>query len=594
MARTFEGIDRVIETEVLIIGSEGAGATAAIEARRLGAKVAVVTKGSDIGKSGATVTGDADLDVDSRSLYEEFKLEGADPDDSKEVFFADMIKGGKFLNNQKLAEIHVDSAPDRLRDLISWGTKVTKVVSASGHTYRRGVFIPGPYLAPVYRRQVYKVGADVYPFTMITDLLTKGRRVTGAIGMMGASGEVVAFLAKATILATGGCMRIYPFTTAPEELTGDGFGMAYRAGAELIEMEFPMFLPGGFIWPLAVQGVDVPFILSTAGLVKGHLLNNLGDRFMTRWDPKRMEQSTRDIVSIAMRMEVERGQGSPHGGVFVSLKHLPDNLVRDLERILPKEFYMKYGGFDMKKFLPDLTKDAIEATPCSHFYNGGVRINGRCETSLPGLFAGGEVTGGVHGANRLSGNAFTEMIVWGHRSGHFAARYAKKADPPEMDRTQAGELAEKILRPLKRKAGAAPSTMSKRIQAFAWEKVGVIREGKVMEEALPDIAGMADEIEKKVATKGKSKVMNREWADALQLENMILTVEMVARASLRRKESRGALYRRDFPKMDNNKWLVNLILKKKAGKMAISPSPVVVTKIKPPKGIFDYGYVEVD
>lgn len=593
MAGLKSTVSKVIETDVLIIGSEGTGSTAAIEARKQGVQVLVVTKGSDIGRSGATVTGDADLDVDSRSLHERFRLKGADPNDSKDTFFKDMVKGGKFLNNQKLVEVHVDNAPDRLADLIEWGCKIDTVVSASGHSHNRGVFIPGPYLCPVLRKQVYAHGVTVMGFTMVTDLLVNKGRCTGAIGLNSKTGELIVFRAKSTILATGGCMRIYPITTAPDELTGDGFGMAYRAGAELVDMEFPMFLPGGFIWPEAVKGVDVPFILSTAGIVYAYLLNRYGERFMARWDPKRMEHSTRDILSVAMMTEILEGRGSPHGGVYVSLKHLPDNLIRELDKALPKEFYIRYGGFDMKQFLPDLTKEAIEASPASHFFNGGVRIDFQCGTSIPGLFAGGETTGGVHGGNRLSGNAFTEMVVWGHRAGHYAAKFAKKNGSPEPDEKKINELSQRIMKPMISKKGISPVQLIKKIQKLSWEKLGVIREGSILNAALEEIGQLQKEYDE-INVSSKNRVLNKEWIQALQIENMLLTMEMIARASLFRKESRAALYRKDFPMMDNDNWLKNIIVKNADGKISLNPQPVVITKLQPPKGIHPYGYLEID
>ncbi len=584
--------DRVVKTDVLIVGSEGAGSPAALEAIKQGVKVTVVTKGSNIGRSGATVTGDADLDVDSRSLHDRFGLSGADTRDSKEIFFEDMLKGGKYLNNQRLVEIHVEEAPDRLQDLLNLGVKIDGLIQASGHSYPRGVVIPGTKLMPHLRRAVLATDVELFCYTMITDLLTKNREVVGAVGINGATGEFLLFEAKAVVLCTGGAMRMYPYTTAPEELTGDGMVMAFRAGAELLDMEFPMFLPGAFPWPPAVMGVDIPFQLSTGGYIAGWMLNKHGDRFMRHWDPVRYEWSTRDILSVAMMTEILAGRGSPHGGVYVSLKHLPDDLIKNLEKWVPPEFYMFYGGFKMKDYLPDLRKEAVESVPASHFFNGGIRINERCETSLPGLFAAGETTGGVHGANRLSGNAFTEMIVWGHRAGGFSAKYARERGEVSVDLEQVDRLKKRVFDPLERKGGLSQSDLRKRLHKIAWEKAGVIRDGEGLEKALSEFIRMREEDLPQVEVKTKERIFNREWCQVLELENMLTIMEMVCRTSLNRKESRGALYRRDYPDTDNINWLRNQIVSLKEGQMEIRSEPVVVTKIEPPKKILKYGKTE--
>ena len=592
MPKSGKRVDRVIETDVLIVGSEGAGSPAALEAIQHGVKVTVVTKGSQIGRSGATVTGDADLDVDSRSLHDRFVLAGADTRDSKEIFFEDMLKGGKYLNNQKLVEIHVEEAPDRLQDLLNWGVKIDGLIQASGHSYPRGVVIPGTKLMPHLRRAVLSTDVELVCYTMITDLLTTDGCVVGAVGINGATGEFLVFKAKAVILCTGGAMRMYPYTTAPEELTGDGMVMAYRAGVELVNMEFPMFLPGAFPWPPAVMGVDIPFQLSTGGYIAGWMLNKHGDRFMRHWDPVRYEWSTRDILSVAMMTEILAGRGSPHGGVYVSLKHLPDDLIENLEKWVPPEFYMFYGGFKMKDYLPDLRKESVESVPASHFFNGGVKINERCETNIPGLFAAGEVTGGVHGANRLSGNAFTEMVVWGHRSGRFAAEYAKRSGEVSIDADQVEKLRKRTFDPLERKGSLSQADLRKRLQQVAWEKAGVIRDGESLEKALSEFLRMREEELPEVGVRVKEPVFNREWVQVIELENMLSIMEMVCRTSLNRKESRGALYRRDYPDTDNINWLKNQVVSQKEGKMAIRIEPVVVTKIEPPKKILKYGRTE--
>jgi len=577
---------RVVETDVLVIGSGGAGCCAAIEASKYGLRVTLVTKGQ-FGKSGATLTGDADFDVDSKSLHE-LGLSGADPNDTQDHFFEDMVKGGKYLNNQKLVEVHVKEAPDRIKDFLDWGIKVRYVFRSSGHSYPRGVVIPGVDYQRILGKEIKVAGIKVIEETMITDLLTKNEQITGALGLNIRTGELVVFKAKAVVLATGGLMRIYPITTAPEELTGDGFAIAYRIGAELIEMEFPMFLPGCFVWPPALRGIDFPFLVSTERELRGWLLNKYGERFMEHWDPINKECATRDIASVAMAIEVLEGRGSPHGGVYVSLKHLPDNLIEYAGEWATWYKGFKYGNFDLKKLLPDLKCYAMEAVPASHFTNGGIRINEKCETNIKGFYAAGEVTGGVHGANRLSGNAFTEFSVFGVRAGRFAAEYAKKTSFLDIDVNKLESLKKEMLQPLEREKGSSPIEFRQRIQKLAWEKLGPVRTGDGLKAAIKEIDEMKRQLQQ-LCTTSKDYVYNKEWIEAIQVKNMVTVMDMVAHAALMRKESRGAQYRRDFPNTDNVNWIKNIIVKNIAGEMRLSSQPIIITKLSPPKEIFPYG-----
>lgn len=577
-----------VTSEVLIVGSQGAGTRAAIAATAEGADVAMVTKGR-WGKDGATVTGDADLDVDSRSLHELFRFPNADPRDTKDAFFEDMVKAGKYLNQQNLVAIHVDEAPARLAELIEWGLKVDRVVHHSGHRYPRGVSVPGVRVMNALIARAQATPARVFEDTMITHLLAAGRRVVGALGVDW-RGRYLVFNAKAVILATGGAMRQYPHTTAPEQLTGDGQVMAFRAGAELIDMEFPMFLPGSFVWPPAVKGVDVPFLLSTAGAFHGHLLNRRGERFMEKWDPENLEHTTRDIASVAMMDEILRGEGGPHGGVYVSLKHLPNNLIRNyIENVKP--LILRYGGFDMAEYLPDLGADALESVPASHFFNGGIRIDEGARTTLEGLYAAGEVAGGVHGGNRLSGNAFTEFLVWGKRSGESAAIFAQQTDLVGFDRDQVECFLEELESPLARRAGADIQDMRRRLQNLAWQKVGVIRTAQGLQEALSELKAMKEECTRLVAIH-KGRTCNLDWRDALETRNMRDLLELTATAAIAREESRASHYVRDFPMTDYPNWTKNSVLYSTDGRVEMRHVAPKITKYTPPDKKVPYGRTE--
>lgn len=584
--------DRVITTDVLIIGSEGAGGTAAVSARKRNLKVTVATKGSDIRRSGASVTGDGAIAFDSVTL-KRHGITGARDDDSPDLFFSDIVRGGKYLNNQKMVEAHVSDAPARFEMLKEWGVPFTYCGHASGHSAPRSAFIPGPKLMPPIRNAVLQSGAEMVTNIMITDLLTQGNRVVGAVGLDMEAGGFVIIQARAVVNCTGGAMRIYPYTSAPEELTGDGMAMSYRAGAELINMEFPMFIPGGFIWPEAVKGIDLPFLISASGArMQGAMLNCWGDRFMRHWDSDKLERTTRDIVSVAMMLEVRQGRGSEHGGIYVTFAGLPKTIVDRWEKIIPPELYFGYGGFDMKKILPDLRQDAVEAAPVCHFWNGGVRINERCETSLAGYYAAGEVTGGLHGANRIGDNAYTEMVVWGTRSGSFASEYAAGADFGQVDASQVAALKQRVYRPLENEGGPSPVEARKQLQTLAWEKVGVLRTGPELEEALKTLAEWREERVPTITARAKHRSWNRDWFFALEYENMVQTLQMVATAALERTESRGSNYRLDYPMTDNDHWLRNLVLKQEDSRLKLWAEPIVVTKYQPPAGVFPYGKLE--
>ncbi len=576
------------KTDLVIVGSEGAGATAVIEAARRGLEAIVVTKGNGVGRSGATITGEADLSVDGRSVHERFHIQGSDPADSKEQFFKDTVAGGKYLNQQDLVEAHVEDAPERLADLLSWGLKPLFVAKMSGHTYPRGVMVSAPEMIRIYRRKMRETGVKVLNNTMIQDLLVRDGRCAGVMGVDLLSGQLVAVQARATLLATGGGMMIYPISTAPEELTGDGTAMAFRAGAELADMEFPMFLPGCFPWPPAVRGVNSPFKLSSAGMVHGHLLNKHGERFMARWDPVKMERTTRDILAVAIWTEIMEGRGGPHGGVFVSLRHLPENLIQYILEWLPPKYLKRYGGFDMRSFLPDLSRFAVESVPACHFFNGGIRVDKDCRTSLGGLYAAGEVTAGLHGANRLSGNAFTDMVVWGHRAAVAVAGDLKDLPRLEADSRQVEGLRAKFLAPFGSGTGEDARKLRRELRQTAWEKVGIVRERSGLEQARLRVAELR-ESSKRVRLAYRGRVYNKEWVQALELENMLDNLACLVEAALAREESRGSHYRKDFPQTDHRHWVVSQVLTRAPDAVCLRKVPPVITRLPPPSDVQNYG-----
>ena len=413
-----------LRTDVLVIGSGGAGMRAAIAASNCNVEVMMISKGR-IGRDGSTVVASADVNVDSRTCKKMFKLPGKD-EDSKEIFFEDTVIAGKYLNNQKLVQILVEDIPYRLNELFEWGAKPKHLYRTPGHRYPRGIWIDGQDFALTLAREVKRNKIKIIEDCLALELAVDNNNVIGAYSLDLKTGSFITISAKAVLIATGGAMGVFSLATSPNHLTGDGMAMAYRAGAELIDMEFPMFLIASCT-PPAVSGLVYPFALLAR--VGAHLYNSRGERFMQKWDPMLMEQTTRDFLAVGTHLEMIEGRGGPNGGVWVSIKHLPDNLIDYFH-----EWYGKWHGkgkyryecFNIKDIFKSLENNAIEVKPAAHFWSGGVVIDANGSSSVPGLFAAGEVTGGVHGANRLSGNAMSEILVWGFRSGIAAANYAKK------------------------------------------------------------------------------------------------------------------------------------------------------------------------
>ena len=571
---------KIIETELLIIGSEGAGARAAIEAVRNDVKVLVATKGI-FTRCGATLTADMDIDVPSSTLEEVCGIRG-NMEDNEENFCRDMFEEGKYMNNEEVVWAHCSNAAKYVKELVDWGMKVEGVVQSPGHRFPRGITSTGRSMMEALKREVKRHDIKFLENTMITNLLTNDERVVGAVGVELSSGDFIVIKAKAVILATGGAMRIYPVTTAPQELVGDGMYMAYEAGAKLVDMEFPLFLPACLYWPNSMKGVDMPYITSAA--IGGWWLNAFGERFMEKWDPIRMEMgTTRDVASIAQAMEILEGRGTPHGGIWVSYKHLPDELITaHFDKISIFRNFM-YGGFNLVEMNMDPRKVAYEAGPAAHYWNGGIKINKKCETNVTGLYAAGEVQGGTMGANRLSGNAITECLVFGALAGESAAQYIKKTSFSNINEEQLEKYYERIYKPLRLSEGVDMIQTRKRIQEMAFKYAGPIREEAGLTACIGEIEKMKKDIIPHIFTKYKGRIYNREWMEALEIESMITVLEIVVRASLVRKESRGAMYRVDCPDTDNIDWLKNIIVQKEKGQLTLETSPVVTSVVKLPK-----------
>ncbi len=355
-------------------------------------------------------------------------------------------------------------------------------------------------------------------------------------------------------------------------------------------MEFPMFLPYTFLTPPALRGVI--FSYDASALLHAHALNRHGDRYMARWDPKRMERTTRDINSVAAAVEILEGRGSRAGGTYLSLKHLPRNLVDFSTEWFPENMRgWRHAGFRLTDFFADPVEEAWEVAPAAHFWNGGVRIDQRCETSVPGLFAAGEGTAGIHGANRLAGNALTMTQVWGKRAGASAATFARSHQQRPIQEARRREFIERIRAlfagPVRGKY--APIEMRKEIRHVAGDLVGIVRRKDRLEAARQRISSLRRELPNQHLV-DKSMSFNRELVEALQNANMLDVLEMVVRASLERKESRGAMYRVDFPTTDDDNWLCNIVIARSAnGEPCLSKRPVRQAWLTLPRGQRKYG-----
>lgn len=564
--------NETVETDVLIIGSEAAGARAAIEASKHNLDVSVITKGR-MTKSGATITAIMDMSIDSRSAKELLGLAG-DVRDNPELYFEDIVKSGAYMNNQKLVEVHVKEAPLRAKELQDWGLRWDTVVRLPGHRFARSCMSTGVALMATLKNEVLKRNVKVFEDTMALELLKSKEKIVGAIALDLGTGNLKVFKSKSTVLATGGAAQVYLHSTTAKEIVGDGYAMAYRAGAEFVDMEFPQFMPAAYLWPPIVRGH--PASANMLWTLNGWLLNKYGERFLANWDPERMEKTTRDIETRAIWTEIQEGRGSPRGGIFASLAHLPERIIRDFTED-PSKAHLKwtYEAADVVK------EKVMEVIPHSHFFDGGLRINENCETNLPGLFAAGEVAGGLNGGNRLSGVAIAQTQVQGAIAGRSAAEYAlKNPSSDEIDKKAIEGTYKRCRSALESKEGISPIKTRVKVQELAWQKIGLVRNANDLKLAISEIAELKKDISK-LSTQNKSSIYNQEWVHALEIENMLCVLEMISRAALMRTESRATHVRSDYQKVDNQNWLKNILIKQVNGEMKLTTNPLIITRLNP-------------
>jgi len=570
-----------VQTDVLVVGSEGAGARAAIEVEARGKKAILASKGI-FGGSGVTL-------MAPFSCCVAFGHE--DPRDNPDVHFEDTVVGGKFLNNQELVEVFSKESPKYVLDLESYGAKFEKrednrFVQAlmPGHRYARAVyydFSTGLQFRKGLKREVKRRQIRVWEDFFVIDVLVSDGRVSGALALDIRTGKFVVVECKAVILATGGNLELYyPHNDGSCDVTGDGSAIALRAGAELVDMEFQQFFPTGLVWPPALIGViwigDLRYRLG------GHLYNKWGERFMKRYDPERMELSTRDITARAIVSEILDGRGSPHGGVYLDVSFLGKNIIENyVAEVFPN---FSFRGYSLLEAGLDIRKDAMEIAPMAHFTMGGVRINTRCETNIPGLYAAGEVAGGLHGANRCEGNALPETQTFGAIAGREAAGYVETAKVSKPSNDLVKEAMKTPLALTQKKSGIQHFEIRKKVQEMMWKQVGVVRTTEGLGKAVKEFDRMKQEDVPQLLVKYGGQRYNRELFEALETLNMVEVGEVMARSAALRKESRGAHFLRDLPERDDKNWLVNTVAQRKRGQLLIRHEPVVITRLRPEGG----------
>ena len=576
------------EHDVIVIGAGGAGLRAAIEAAAQGVSVGLVCK-SLLGKA-HTVMAEGGIAAALGNVW---------PEDNWQVHFRDTMRGGKMLNNWRMAQLHAQEAPERVLELERWGalfdrTKDGRILQRDfgGHRYARLAHVGDRTGLEMIRTLQYHgihQGIDVYMECTIARLLKDGERVSGAVGYWRPHGKVVLFKAKAVVLATGGIGKAWKITSNSWEYTGDGHALALWAGADLIDMEFVQFHPTGMVWPPSVRGILVTEGVRGDG---GMLKNNKGERFMfnyipeffkgetadneeeaDRWyDDKRNNRRTpdllpRDEVARAINAEMKAGRGSPHGGVYL------DIASRRTADYIRKRLPSMYHQFKELAGV-DITKEPMEVGPTCHYVMGGVRVDAdSTAATVPGLFAAGEVAGGMHGSNRLGGNSLSDLLVFGRRAGLHAALYAKDfGGALTVDAGQVDAVARELVEPLARVGGENPYAIQADLQETMQSLVGLIRTERELKEALRKLEALKARA-KRVRVEG-GRTYNPGWHTALDLRSLLAVAECCALAALERKESRGGHTRDDHPYTDDQWGKVNVVLRLKNGTLQLSREPL--------------------
>jgi succinate dehydrogenase/fumarate reductase flavoprotein subunit len=559
-----------ITTDILILGTGGAGLMAALHAhwRDPSQSILLVSKGM-LGKSGCTrmVQGGYNVVLNGK--------------DSLQAHFEDTVKGGGFLNDQELAWHLVEDAPKIVKELENRigclfdrspdGTIHQKPFA--GQTFDRTVHVgdlTGIEIMSRLRDQIFAHGIRCLENTRGLELLTSadGKRCVGALLLDIERGVFITVKSKAVILCTGAGPLMFQRSACAQEKSSDGPAMAFRAGAHLMDMEMVQFHPTGLVVPGSrLNGALLEEGLRGAG---AHLFNGKLERYMEVYDPEKKERSTRDRVSRASYMEVMAGRGTDNGGVYIDVSHLGAAFV-EKNFVGMRDRCLRIGY--------DLAREKVEVCPTAHFNMGGIRINKDGFTNIEGLFAAGEDASGVHGANRLGGNGVAESTVYGARVGDFVSGWVKTATHDEPCAEQIAETQNAALQFLGRKQGENPWTLREELGRVMWEKVGIVRHGDKLKTGLKEITSLQQRVDESSAPGGRA--FNLTWQQALDTRNMLTASELIARSALLREDSRGAHYREDFQKIDNENWLKNIYFSRDGSGLKSWTEPVKMTRLKP-------------
>jgi succinate dehydrogenase / fumarate reductase, flavoprotein subunit len=584
--------------DVLVVGAGGAGLRAAIEAANAGARVGLVCK-SLLGKA-HTVMAEGGVAA---------ALANVDDRDNWRVHFADTMRGGQYMNNWRMAELHAKEAPDRVKELEAWGAVFDRTSDGrilqrnfGGHKYPRLAHVgdrTGLEMIRTLQDHALHLGIDVHMECTVIDLFKDGDRISGALAYDRERGRFRLFESKAIVLATGGIGRAFHITSNSWEYTGDGQSLAYRAGAALQDMEFVQFHPTGMVWPPSVRGILVTEGVRGEG---GILVNREGRRFMFDDIPDNYrsqtadneeegwryvqgdknarrppELLTRDHVARCIMREVREGRGSPHGGVFLDISWIKAKIANAPEHIR-KKLPSMYHQFKQLADI-DITAEPMEVGPTTHYVMGGISVDGDTQMStVPGLFAAGEAAAGLHGANRLGGNSLSDLLVFGKIAGEHAAKYASGAAAAHVPADSAERSARNALEPFGRDSGGPAHEgayqVQHALQEMMQELVGIVRREEEMQQALEGLAALRNRAAR-VSVPG-NREYNPGWHTALDLQNLLTVAEAVTRSALERKESRGGHFREDFPEKDSAYAGFNIVVRQQDnGEMAVERKPIV-------------------
>ena len=536
---------KTISTDVLIIGSGGAGSRAAIEVDNAGLKATIVSKGLSF-RSGCTGMAEGGYNAVFKTV---------DKDDSIEAHINDTLKGGSFLNDKKLVEILVNESPQRLIDLENYGALFDRKENGEidqrpfgGQSFRRTCYQgdrTGAELLNALKEEIIRRDIECIEEVMITSLVCDNDQVIGATGLNLKDSSLIYFKAKSVILASGGAGQLYPVTSNTFQKNGDGYAIAYKAGAQLVDMEQIQFHPTGMIAPESKKGVLVTEAVRAEG---GKLMNKDGERFMSKYAPEKMELATRDVVARSIYQEIIEGRGTENGGVYLDISHLDDDYIDEKLETMVLQF--ENVGVDIKH-------GPIEVAPTAHHFMGGLKIKEDASTSLKNLFGAGEVCGGVHGANRLGGNALADTQVFGKIAGVSASQASKDCELKVNDEQVEKEASR--IESLIKKGSIKPKEFKNNIKNLMWEKVAIVRDEKTLNEALAELQQMQKDLDK-MNVKDTSQY-NSDLVTALEVINMVEICILTVKSAILRRESRGAHFRSDFPE-SKDEWKKSIVFSK--------------------------------